>query len=162
GEVFAQCYCRSRSPQSGLDRFWRNTGTRRRAGAAGGCECSHPLPHRCLRAYSLERVDSSMKGAPMYSAWIRLRSHVITGFIFVMPVLITLAVLMKFWSHLLKVGSRLAKLFHVNTVFGPSGDAVMAVFFLLLVCFVGGFFFIFSFFNTMCVWLIIIDNTRIV
>lgn len=27
-----------------------------------------------------------------------------------MPVLITLAVLMKFWNHLLKVGSRLAKL----------------------------------------------------
>ena len=61
----------------------------------------------------------------MHAAWIRLRSHIVTGFIFIMPVLITLAVLMKFWNHLLKVGSRLAKLLHMNTVFGPPGDAVV-------------------------------------
>jgi uncharacterized membrane protein len=85
----------------------------------------------------------------MHAAWIRLRSHIVTGFIFIMPVLITLAVLMKFWSHLLKGGSRLAKLLHVNTVFGPPGDAVMAVLFFLFICIVAGFLIRFSFLKTM-------------
>jgi len=85
----------------------------------------------------------------MHAVWIRLRSHIVTGFIFIMPVLITLAVLMKFWDHLLKAGSRLAKLLHVNTVLGPPGDAVMAVLFFLLICIVAGFLIRLSFLKTM-------------
>src|SRR5262245_2059466 len=85
----------------------------------------------------------------MHAAWIRLRSHIVTGFIFIMPVLITLAVLMKFWNHLLKVGSRLAKLLHMNTVFGPPGDAVMAVLVFLFICIVAGFLIRFSFLKKM-------------
>src|SRR5215831_15384484 len=61
-------------------------------------------------------------GVPMHAAWIRLRSHIVTGFIFIMPVLITLAVLMKFWNHLLKVGSRLAKLLHHLRPLRRRGD----------------------------------------
>jgi uncharacterized membrane protein len=69
----------------------------------------------------------------------RLRNHIVTGFIFIMPVLIMLAVLMKFWKNLLKVGSGLSKLLRVDTVLGPSGDAVMAVVFFLSICIVAGF-----------------------
>jgi uncharacterized membrane protein len=78
-----------------------------------------------------------------------LRSHIVTGFIFIMPVLITLAVLMKFSDHLLKAGSRLARLLHVDTVLGPPGDAVMAVLFFLVICIVAGFLIRFSLLKTM-------------
>lgn len=69
----------------------------------------------------------------------RLRNHVVTGFIFIMPVLITLAVIGKFWNHLLKLGARVSKLLRVDTVLGPSGDAVMAVLLLLLICVAAGY-----------------------
>ena len=69
----------------------------------------------------------------------RLRNHIITGFIFIMPVLISLAVLMKFWTHLLNIGGRVSRLLRVDTVLGPSGDAVMAVLVFLLICIVAGF-----------------------
>lgn len=69
----------------------------------------------------------------------RLRNHIITGFLFIMPVLITVAVIMKFWNHLLKIGGRCARLLRVDTVLGPSGDAVMAVLIFLLICVVAGY-----------------------
>jgi uncharacterized membrane protein len=68
-----------------------------------------------------------------------LRNHVITGFIFIMPVLITLAVILRFWNHLLRFGGRTSKLLRVDTVLGPSGDAVMAVLLFLLICIVAGY-----------------------
>ena len=68
-----------------------------------------------------------------------LRNRIVTGFIFIMPVLITIAVLAKFWGKLLKVGGTISTLLRVDTVFGPSGDAVIAVLFFLFVCFVAGF-----------------------
>ena len=75
----------------------------------------------------------------MQPTFARLRNHVITGFIFIMPVLITVAVIMKFWNQLLKVGKSCSKLLRVDTVLGPSGDAVMAVLIFLLVCVVAGY-----------------------
>jgi uncharacterized membrane protein len=75
----------------------------------------------------------------MYAALARLRNRTVTGFLFIMPVLITLAILGKFWKHLLKVGSTLSRLLSVDTALGPSGDAVAAVLFFLLVCIVAGF-----------------------
>src|SRR5262245_4794924 len=75
----------------------------------------------------------------MRSTFARLRNHTVTGFIFIMPVLIVLAVLGSFWKHLLKVGGMFSRLFRVDTVLGPSGDAVAAVLFFLLVCVVAGF-----------------------
>jgi uncharacterized membrane protein len=75
----------------------------------------------------------------MHTSFARLRNHVVTGFIFLMPVLITVAVIEKFWSRLLAVGGKLSKLLRAHTVFGPSGDAVMAIVFLLLVCVAAGY-----------------------
>jgi uncharacterized membrane protein len=69
----------------------------------------------------------------------RLRQLIVTGFIFIMPVLISLAVLMRFWKHILRVGALLSRLLRIDTVFGPSGDAVVAVLFFLCVCIVAGF-----------------------
>jgi uncharacterized membrane protein len=68
-----------------------------------------------------------------------LRNHVVTGFIFIMPVLITLAVILRFSSHLLKIGATLSRVLGVHTVLGPSGDAVMAVLFFLACCVVAGY-----------------------
>jgi uncharacterized membrane protein len=75
----------------------------------------------------------------MPAIFARLRSHIITGFIFVMPVLVTVAVIMKFWIHLLNIGGKCSRLLRVDTVLGPSGDAVMGVVVFLLVCVVAGY-----------------------
>lgn len=69
----------------------------------------------------------------------RLRNRIVSGFIFIMPVLITVLILGQFWKHLLKVGSGLSKLLRINTVLGPAGDAVAAVLFFVVVCLVAGF-----------------------
>jgi uncharacterized membrane protein len=55
-----------------------------------------------------------------------------------MPVLICLAVLSRFWKHLLRVGGLLSRGLRIDTALGPSGDAVMACVFFLLVCGVAG------------------------
>lgn len=75
----------------------------------------------------------------MRATLVRLRSHLVTGFLFIMPVLITVAVLMKFWKELLRVGGVLSRLLGIDTVLGPAGDAVMAVVFFLAICVVAGF-----------------------
>jgi len=74
----------------------------------------------------------------MHAIFTRLRKLIVTGFIFIMPVLITVAVLARFWKHLLRVGSAVGKLLRIDTVLGPSGDAVIAVVFFLSVCLVAG------------------------
>jgi uncharacterized membrane protein len=74
----------------------------------------------------------------MHAMLARLRKLLVTGFIFIMPVLITIAVLMRFEKNLLKVGSALNKLLRINSVLGPAGDAVMAVVFFLSICVVAG------------------------
>jgi uncharacterized membrane protein len=68
----------------------------------------------------------------------RLRKLIVTGFLFIMPVLITVAVLMRFKKHMLRVGGGLNRLLRIDTVLGPSGDAVMAVVFFLAICVVAG------------------------
>jgi len=82
-----------------------------------------------------------------------LRNHVITGFIFLMPVLITIAVIGKFWSFLLKAGGKVSKLIHVDTVLGSSGDAVMALILFLILCVLAGFLVKLSVLKRMSDWL---------
>lgn len=67
------------------------------------------------------------------------RNHIITGFIFLMPVLITLAVISRFWSTLLKMGNRVSKLIHVDSLLGANADAIMALVLFLLLCVIAGF-----------------------
>jgi uncharacterized membrane protein len=74
----------------------------------------------------------------MRAIFSRLRKLVVTGFIFIMPVLICVAVLMRFWKHMLRVGGILSRLLRIDTVLGPSGDAVTAVLFFLAVCVLAG------------------------
>jgi uncharacterized membrane protein len=69
----------------------------------------------------------------------RLRNLIVSGFIFIMPVLITVIILGQFWKHLLRIGSALSKLLRVDTILGPPGDAVAAVLFFVAVCLVAGF-----------------------
>jgi len=80
---------------------------------------------------------------------VRLRNHVVTGFIFIMPVLITLAVLMRFWKDFLRIGAACSRLLGVDTVLGPSGDALMAVLFFLAICIAAGFLIRISFLRRM-------------
>ncbi len=75
----------------------------------------------------------------MPKAYERVRNHVVSGFLFIMPVLICLAVISRFWKHLLRVGGLLSRGLRIDTALGPSGDAVMACVFFLVVCGVAGF-----------------------
>ncbi len=54
----------------------------------------------------------------MRETWVRLRQHVITGFLFIMPVLITLAVLGRFWKDMLRVGGVCSRLLRVDSILG--------------------------------------------
>ena len=74
----------------------------------------------------------------MHSIFTRLRNLIVTGFIFLMPLLISLIVVMRFWKHLLKVGGGVSKLLGIDTVLGPAGDAVTAVFLALVICIAAG------------------------
>ena len=75
----------------------------------------------------------------MHDALIRLRNHIVTGFIFIMPVLLIIAVLGKFSKQLLKIGGKCSKLLGVDTVLGPAGDAIAAVLVFLVICILAGF-----------------------
>ena len=77
--------------------------------------------------------------ALMHDALIRLRNHIVTGFIFIMPVLLIIAVLGKFSKQLLKIGGKCSKLLGVDTVLGPAGDAIAAVLVFLVICILAGF-----------------------
>jgi len=68
----------------------------------------------------------------------RLRNRIVSGFIFIMPVLITLVILGQFWKHLMRIGGGLSKLLKVDTVLGQAGDAVAAVLLFIVVCLVAG------------------------
>jgi uncharacterized membrane protein len=82
-----------------------------------------------------------------------IRNHIITGFIFLMPVLISIAVIGKFWGKLLQAGNKVSKLFHIDTLLGPSGDAIIAVILLLVLCVVAGFLVKLTVFKRMSDWL---------
>lgn len=75
----------------------------------------------------------------MKSFYRTVRGHVVTGFIFVLPLLITISIIGKFWKQLISVGAKLSKLFFLDTVLGPAGDAVMAILLMVLICVAAGF-----------------------
>lgn len=89
----------------------------------------------------------------MKQAYHSIRRHVITGFIFIMPVLITIAVLSKFWKKFLAMGNKVAALLRIDTLFGPPGDAVIAVILFLLLCVAAGFLVKMTVFKKMSDWL---------
>jgi len=82
-----------------------------------------------------------------------IRNHIVTGFIFLMPVLISIAVVGKFWSKLLLLGNKVSKLIHVDTLLGPSGDAIVALIIFVLLCIVAGFLVKMTVFKKMSDWL---------
>jgi uncharacterized membrane protein len=82
-----------------------------------------------------------------------IRNHIITGFIFLMPVLISIVVIGKFWGKLLQAGNKVSKLFHIDTLLGPSGDAIIAVILLVVLCVVAGFLVKLTVFKRMSDWL---------
>lgn len=82
-----------------------------------------------------------------------IQRHVITGFIFIMPVLITIAVLARFWDRFLEIGGKVSRLLRIDTLFGPAGDAIVAVLLFLLMCVVAGFLVKMSIFKSMSDWL---------
>jgi len=89
----------------------------------------------------------------MKSTFKNLRNHIITGFIFLMPVLISIVVVGKFWGKLLIAGKKASKLIHTDTLLGPSGDAIIALIIFLLLCIMAGYLVKLSVFKRMSDWL---------
>jgi uncharacterized membrane protein len=82
-----------------------------------------------------------------------IRHHIITGFIFLMPVLIAIAVISKFWGTLLTAGNKVSKLLRIDTVLGPAGDAIVALILLLVLCMLAGSLVKFTMFRRISNWL---------
>ena len=82
-----------------------------------------------------------------------IRNHVITGFIFLMPILITIAVIGKFWKSLLKAGQKVSQLIRVDTLLGPAGDAIVALILFILFCIIAGFLVKMTVFKRVSDWL---------
>jgi len=82
-----------------------------------------------------------------------IRNHIVTGFIFLMPVLISLAVISKFWSKMLQAGNKVSKLIRIDTLLGPSGDAIIALILFVLLCIIAGFLVKMTVFKRMSDWL---------
>ncbi|HEY6977314.1 MAG TPA: hypothetical protein VH396_13550 [Chitinophagaceae bacterium] len=82
-----------------------------------------------------------------------IRNHIITGFIFLMPMLITIAVIGKFWNALLKAGNRVSKFIRVDTLLGTNGDAIIALILFLLLCIIASFLVKLTVFRRMSDWL---------
>jgi uncharacterized membrane protein len=74
----------------------------------------------------------------MRSVWHSFRNHIITGFIFLMPLLVIIAVIGKFWNQALTIGGKLSKLLLLDTVLGKAGDAIMAILLFVILCAVAG------------------------
>jgi uncharacterized membrane protein len=89
----------------------------------------------------------------MNSNYKLIRNHVITGLIFLMPVLISLAVIEKFWGRLLVLGKKVSKLFGIDSLLGSSGDAIIALLLFLILCILAGFLVKMSVFKRMSDWL---------
>jgi uncharacterized membrane protein len=89
----------------------------------------------------------------MKSTYKYLRNHIITGFIFLMPVLISIVVVGKFWSKLLVAGHKASKFLKIDTLLGTSGDAIIALIIFLLLCILAGYLVKLSVFKRMSDWL---------
>src|SRR4051812_29729611 len=89
----------------------------------------------------------------MKNSYKSIRRHIITGFIFIMPVLITIAVIGKFWNKFLTLGGKISALLRIDTLFGPGGDAVIAVLLFLLLCVLAGFLVKLTLFKRMGEWI---------
>lgn len=89
----------------------------------------------------------------MKSTYKYLRNHIITGFIFLMPVLISIVVVSKFWTKLLIAGNKVSKLLRVDTLLGTAGDAIIALIIFILLCIIAGFLVKLSVFKRMSDWL---------
>lgn len=89
----------------------------------------------------------------MKSTYKYVRNHIITGFIFLMPVLISIVVVGKFWTKLLLAGNKVSKFLKVDTVLGASGDAVIALILFFLLCILAGYLVKLSVFKRMSDWL---------
>ena len=82
-----------------------------------------------------------------------IRKHIVTGFIFIMPVLISIAVIARFWNKLLELGNKVSRFIRVDTLLGTTGDAIIAVILLLLICVMAGFLVRLTVFKRMSDWL---------
>jgi len=78
-----------------------------------------------------------------------VRRHIITGFIFLMPVLVAIAVISKFWNKIMAVAEKVSKLFFIDALIGPGGNVLVALALLILLCLIAGFLVRLTFFKRM-------------
>ncbi|OQP56064.1 hypothetical protein A4H97_21010 [Niastella yeongjuensis] len=94
-------------------------------------------------------VDSCFNEIEMRRIYRVIRRHIITGFIFLMPVLVAVALINKFWDKIITVAAKVSKLLFINALIGPGGNVLVALVLLLLLCLVAGFLVRLTFFKKM-------------
>ncbi|MBO9200807.1 MULTISPECIES: hypothetical protein [Niastella] len=82
-----------------------------------------------------------------------IRRHIITGFIFLMPVLVAVALINKFWDRIMTVSAKVAKLLFIDALMGPGGNVLVALVLLFLLCLIAGFLVRLTFFKRMSEWI---------
>lgn len=85
----------------------------------------------------------------MRSVYRIIRRHIITGFIFLMPVFVAVALINKFWDKIIAVAGKVSKLLFIDVLLGPGGNVVVALVLLFLLCLIAGFLVRLTFFKRM-------------
>ena len=78
-----------------------------------------------------------------------VRRHIVTGFIFLMPVLVAIAVINKFWDKIMAIADKVSRLLFINALLGPGGNVLVALVLLFLLCLIAGFLVRLTFFKRM-------------
>lgn len=76
-----------------------------------------------------------------------IRRHIITGFIFLMPVLVAVALISKFWDTIISISRKVSKLLFIDKLLGPGANVMVALVLLLLLCLIAGFLVKLTFFK---------------
>lgn len=74
----------------------------------------------------------------MTTLWISLRNTAISGFFFLLPVVVIFIILTKVWTTLASVGGNLAAMFGMKSIIGLGGANVLTGLLLIAVCLVCG------------------------
>jgi uncharacterized membrane protein len=85
----------------------------------------------------------------MRSVYRIIRRHIITGFIFLMPVFVAVALINKFWDKIIAVAGKVSNLLFIDVLLGPGGNVIVALILLFLLCMIAGFLVRFTFFKRM-------------
>ncbi|WP_348797297.1 hypothetical protein [Flavobacterium adhaerens] len=89
----------------------------------------------------------------MSGVWDKIEKKLVSGLVLLLPILVFIAVLQKFWSFFQKYGDKVAKLFHLDKILGEVAKDLLGGFFLLLLIYLSGYLVTLAFFKSFSDWI---------